>query len=111
MGVGETPSILTVVVVDVEKGPDWMAGMGEPPNGTFEIPQGPGPPCRFIFIDDDFNMVVTLPSGLTRFRVTNLASGVISFLGQGLPCATFYENNRTEEFAGGTATVFIPPIL
>lgn len=109
-GVGETPESVTVVIADVEKGPGWMAGDGEPPNGTFELAQNPVSPCRYQFSDDDYFIEwLTLGRG-SLVGVTNKPSTVQSFLGRRAPCQTFYENEIVDKFIGGTATIFIPPI-
>lgn len=110
-GVGETPESITVVIQDVEKGPAWMPGNGEPPNGTFILEQSPVVACWFNFVNVDYSMTLRFFPALTRFNVTQMPIAVLSFNSVTGPCDTTHENGVIAQFIGGTATLFIPPIL
>lgn len=110
-GVGETPDTVVVVIAGVEKGPGWMAGDGEPPNGTFDLEQLGGFPCRFIFQDDDRIVQIIFGPAAGVFQVINKPIFLQSFFAIGSECQTFFTNTVTNEFVGGTATIYIPPII
>lgn len=109
-GVGETPETVIVVIQNVEKEPGWLAGDGEPPNGTFELTQDGGAPCRFVFENDDFLIVLFYLAFAGAFAVQNKPIIIFSFFEVSAVCSTFYRNTITDKFTGGTATIFIPPI-
>lgn len=109
-GVGETPESVTVVIQNIEKGPGWMAGDGEPPNGTFLLTQNVGVACRFDFEDGSFVMQYLSLVGFGAFVVINKPNTITSFLDTGIACQTFFVNTITGKFINGTATIFIPPI-
>lgn len=109
-GVGETPESITVVIQNVEKGPTWIAGDGEPPNGTFELLQNESLPCRFEFEDDDFRMFLTYVPPFAGFSAAAKNPLLQAFLDTIPPCGTFFTNEVAAKFINGTATIFIPPI-
>lgn len=109
-GVGETPSKMTVVIQDVEKGPDWIPFNGEPPNGTFELIQNPNVPCTFNGFTVGFLLQLSYGGLFTVFQVIGFPLGGISFFGFEGACQTFHVNTVTLPFVGGTATFFMNPI-
>lgn len=109
-GTGGTPSTVTVVIENVEKGPDWQPGFGEPPNGAFEFAQQGGIPCRYIFGNAEFDMSLNFGPVSPEIDVLSLIIFSSAFFASGDNCQAFYENEVTDFFINGTATIFVPPV-
>lgn len=108
-GVGETPITVTVVIEGIEKTPTWIPPIGDPPDGVFELTQNIFQACTYEFNDINFDMDLIFTPGDATFIVRQAGGPVRSFFATGSVCATFFENEETFAFIGGTATIFIPP--
>lgn len=108
-GPGTSPEFMSLASEGIEKGPSWVPGNGEPLNGEFTLTQRSVTPCVYRW---DGN-------GQERWQVAfGAASTVIigrSFGGQqmfseitGTECVDSFENQESNFFVNGTATLFIP---
>lgn len=109
-GGSQTPETITVVIEGVEKGPTWITGDGEPPNGTFKLLQVEPIPCQFEFEDDDFHMFLLYVPPFAGFQALSKNPLLQAFFDTIPPCGTFFTNETTAKFTNGTATIFVPPV-
>lgn len=109
-GPGQTPGTVTVVIEGVEKTPAWLPFFGEPPNGTFELTQKIEVACTYEFDDANFDMDLVYTLFIATFVVQRTGTPFRSFSDGGPICSTFFQNLNPPGFAGGTATIFIPPV-
>lgn len=109
-GVGETPITVTVVIEGIKKTPAWIPPIGDPPDGAFELTQNIFQACTYEFDDINFDMDLIFTPGDATFIVRQAGGPVRSFFATGSVCATFFENEETFAFIGGTATIFVPPV-
>lgn len=107
----ETPESVFVVFSGILRGPNWLAGDAEPPNGTFEVPQDPGTAEIFrlggaFSISLSFGLVQTSLSGRINpapdlfFEADVVDQCVIKFI-----------NEVNDVYVGGSGYVYIPKAL
>lgn len=109
-GDGDTPESITVNFSGVQKGPDWLAGDGEPIEGEFELTQDPGNACTFNGGAPDFLIICDFTAVNTEVTVLS-ALGPIAFLSQGSgPCETLVFNEEVSEFENGSCKIIIPEV-
>lgn len=109
-GDGPTPSQITVEIDGVAKGPGWVPADGDPPEGSFDLPQlliaGP---CVFI-IEGVVNINVLFDVANTVVDGSKLG-GPSFFIGETTgPCILVVKSNLDAHFSGGTATITLPGI-
>jgi len=104
----DTPEFITVIASGINKGPNWVVGDGEPPNGIYVLDQaGEFLPCIFVFIDTDFVIDVRFsPSSTVGFIQVN--GSTFAYSGQSDdPCGLFILSNLNDHFTGGSFAIFI----
>ncbi len=101
-----------MIVRDIKKGDGWTAGMPEPPNGLWTLPQRVGYPCQFRYKDASYwiNWEVSV-AGLSRVNIHHPIGIPPMFLGgRDTICRTYftndYENGPTIPFYGGVTFAF-----
>ena len=105
------PVTLPIMFSGVNKGPNWIAGDGEPIEGVFDLPQDPFDGCNFGGIFPQFSMIVNFTTTETIvLAYSNL--GPIAFDGtESDICQEHVRNDNDDKFTGGTCRVYIPEIL
>lgn len=109
-GNGPTPSQITVEIDGVAKGPNWVPEDGDPPNGTYDLPQFLlGGPCLFL-LEGGINLEVFF--GPTNVVISGFKAPGFSFFisAPSDPCVLVVGSNLNDHFTGGTATITLPEI-
>lgn len=91
-----TPSVVTVVFSDIEIGPAWVSGDGDPPNNSYRLRQNT--PCLFQDTFDGQLLALEWLSFLSRVQLT-ISSGVAFLSTTSNLCILTYEN----QLSGGSA--------
>ncbi len=107
----ETPESVVIVFSGILKGPNWYVGAGDPPNGTYELPQDPGTSQIFELID-----VMSIFVGFGLFQ-TDVRGKVVAtdddFFDASIidQCVIKFSNDEDDIFTAGTAYIYIPKAL
>lgn len=108
-GDGGTPEKIFVILENIEKGPNWNAFFGEPPNGEYECSQGVSFPCQFLSpVVPGAKVTVLFSSGQTDISVITGLSFPVFTRTASQECLTVLGNEEDNLFTGGTATIRIP---
>ena len=106
-GAGPTPSKVTAIFSGIQKGDLWVAGDGEPPNGSFGLEQSLS--CSFTFINNDVDILFDL-SGPGTILTADNPNG-LSFDGAANDlCILAFIDTRSQtntKFYGGQAEVVL----
>lgn len=109
-GDGPTPSQITVEIDGVSRGPNWIPADGEPPNGSFDLPQLlDAGPCVFDVVGAvNLSAIFDVASTVVNGSVT----GGFAFFDSNpaAPCVKVLTSNLGDHFAGGTATIILPEV-
>ncbi|KKM95340.1 hypothetical protein LCGC14_1189130 [marine sediment metagenome] len=100
-----TPERITVVFTGIQRGPGWLPGDPEPPNGSYRLNQVA--PCTFQFVGA--NWITAISWTVDRTTVELLNPLFTAFSSQPtLNCQTFVPNELSGpavDFINGTATI------
>jgi len=110
-GAAGTPEEIVVNFSGINKGPNWVAGDGEPLNGEYTLPQISGYPCGFRLLNFVVGVeVVFLPTHTSIFM--DRLSYPNHFDGDSRgPCDLLVYNDEDDHFTGGSALITIPGVV
>jgi len=107
----DTPKYIQFQVSGINKGPNWIEGHGEPPEGTFMLIQDQSDACYYRDVFDG-TTYEWFWRGVETFARIEQPCEVYSFFADlSEKCSLRIENQLVSRFIGGSILVTLPAVL